>query len=209
MAQVQDLALGFAEPEVLWSPVLELVSLDSILSLWHVSFIMHLVVAEGAFNPTVGVIDEDIEEHCLSTEGNHSSLISFQTLIHWEVFSGYSVATSFSSVHSSNPSLSSLERRMLWGTFLKPSLHSITTSRVLPEYQSLFPLPVQFLLALQFHQQDPVKPCCSLIFFSILPTLGNGELLCPKENFLKDLPDLLPCSWGFSWEALLTNSLKS
>jgi len=76
MAQVQDLALWFAEPhEVLLSPVLELVCLDGILSLGNVSFIMHLVVickvAEGALNPTVGVTDEDIKEHCLSNERKH------------------------------------------------------------------------------------------------------------------------------------------
>ena len=57
----------------------------------------------------------------------------------------------------------------------------------------LLPLPEHFLLALQFDQQALVQQCWSLAFLSCLPAPGDGDLLCPKESFLKDLTALL-CS---------------
>jgi len=54
----------------------------------------------------------------------------------------------------------------------------------------LLPLPVHFLLALLYDQQVPVQTLC-LAFLSWLATPGDGELLCPKERFLTDLPSLL------------------
>lgn len=68
--QEEDLALGFIEThEVLLYPLLEAayVSLDGILSIVHVYCSTQLGVshrlAEGTFNSTVDVIDENIEEH--------------------------------------------------------------------------------------------------------------------------------------------------
>ncbi|KAK4829865.1 hypothetical protein QYF61_007257 [Mycteria americana] len=68
--QVQDLALGFVEPhEVHMGPLLKLVQvpLDGIPSLRHVNCTTQLGVtcklAEGALDPTVYVIDEDIKQY--------------------------------------------------------------------------------------------------------------------------------------------------
>ncbi|KAK4824277.1 hypothetical protein QYF61_012837 [Mycteria americana] len=68
--QVQDLVLGLVEPhEVHIVPLLQLVQvlLDGILSLRHVNRTTQLGVicklAEGALNPTVCVIDEDIKQY--------------------------------------------------------------------------------------------------------------------------------------------------
>jgi len=57
-------------------------------------------------------------------------------------------------------------------------------------------MPVHVLLSLQFDQQVPVQPCCSLAFLSWLCTArdkGKDAFLslCPKESFLRDLPVLL------------------
>ena len=72
MSQVKHLILGLIEPhEFHRGPLLEpvWVSLDDIPSLWCVNRTMRLgvilKVAEGALNPTAGVIDEDIKEHWL------------------------------------------------------------------------------------------------------------------------------------------------
>ncbi|KAK4820325.1 hypothetical protein QYF61_023558 [Mycteria americana] len=69
-SQVQDLAPGLVEPhEVHTGPLLQLVQvpLDGIPSFWRVSCTTQLGVicklAEGALNPPVCVIDEDIEQH--------------------------------------------------------------------------------------------------------------------------------------------------
>ncbi|KAK4826501.1 hypothetical protein QYF61_009574 [Mycteria americana] len=69
-AQVQDPALGLFEPHgVPMGPLLELVQvpLDGIPSLRHVNHTTQLGVvcklAEGALNPTVHVIDEDIKQY--------------------------------------------------------------------------------------------------------------------------------------------------
>ncbi|KAK4827094.1 hypothetical protein QYF61_014196 [Mycteria americana] len=68
--QVQDLVLGLAEPhEVHMGPLLQLVQvpLDGIPSLRHVNCTTQLGVvcklAEGALDPTVCVIDEDIKHY--------------------------------------------------------------------------------------------------------------------------------------------------
>ncbi|KAK0679652.1 MA2A1 mannosidase, partial [Pygoscelis papua] len=68
--EVQDPALGLVKPhEVHTGPLLELVQvpLDGIPSLWHVNRSTQLGVncklAEGALNPTVYVIDEDIKQY--------------------------------------------------------------------------------------------------------------------------------------------------
>ncbi|KAK4824943.1 hypothetical protein QYF61_021631, partial [Mycteria americana] len=70
LTQVQDPALGLVEPhEVHMGPLLELVQvpLDGILSLRHVNHTTQLGVvckfAEGALDPTVCVIDEDINQY--------------------------------------------------------------------------------------------------------------------------------------------------
>ncbi|KAK4823973.1 hypothetical protein QYF61_008592 [Mycteria americana] len=70
LTQVQDLALGLIEPhEVHKSPLLQLVHvpLDGILSLRRVNRTTQLGVicklAEGALDPTVYVIDEDIKQY--------------------------------------------------------------------------------------------------------------------------------------------------
>ncbi|KAK4829697.1 hypothetical protein QYF61_006072 [Mycteria americana] len=88
LTQVQGLALGLVEPhEVHMDPLLKLVKapLDGLLSLSHVNCITQLGVicklAEGALNPTVYVIDEDIKQYW-SQYGHHSSLISIGTLSH-------------------------------------------------------------------------------------------------------------------------------
>ncbi|KAK4825848.1 hypothetical protein QYF61_003099 [Mycteria americana] len=67
--QVQDLALGLVEPhEVHMGPLLQLVQvpLDGIPSLRHVNRTTQLggvcKLAEGALDPTVHVIDEDIKQ---------------------------------------------------------------------------------------------------------------------------------------------------
>ena len=67
---VPDLAFGLVEPhEVHMGPLLELVHvpLDGILSLRHVNCTIQLGVvcklAEGALDPTVCVIDEDIKQY--------------------------------------------------------------------------------------------------------------------------------------------------
>jgi len=67
LTQMQDLALGFAEPhEVQTGPTVQLVQvpLDAIPSFWHVSCTTQLGIicrlAEGALNLPVYVIDEDI-----------------------------------------------------------------------------------------------------------------------------------------------------
>ena len=41
-----------------------------------------------------------------------------------------------------------------------------STPTLVPEYLSLLPLPVHFLLAVQFDQQVLVQPCHSLAFLS-------------------------------------------
>ncbi|KAK4815356.1 hypothetical protein QYF61_001344 [Mycteria americana] len=70
LTQVKDLALGLVEPhEVHMDPLLELVQvpLNGILSLRRVNRTTQLGVicklAEGALNPTVSVIDEDIKQY--------------------------------------------------------------------------------------------------------------------------------------------------
>ncbi|KAK4810053.1 hypothetical protein QYF61_005116 [Mycteria americana] len=70
LTQVQELALGLVEPhEVHMGPLLKLVqvSLGGILSLRHVNHTTQLGVvsklAEGALNPTVYIIDEDIKQY--------------------------------------------------------------------------------------------------------------------------------------------------
>ncbi|KAJ7405119.1 hypothetical protein WISP_141794 [Willisornis vidua] len=69
VTQVQDLALGLVEfPEVYTDPLLYLVQapLDGIPSIWCVNYTIQLGTlrkfAEGALNPTVNVIDEDIKQ---------------------------------------------------------------------------------------------------------------------------------------------------
>jgi len=47
---------------------------------------------------------------------------------------------------------------------------------LLPGYLFILPLPVHFLLVLQFEQPVPVQPWWSLAFLSWLPTLENEEL---------------------------------
>lgn len=54
-------------------------------------------------------------------------------------------------------------------------------------YLSLLPLYMCFLLALHFVSQVPVQPCLSLAFPSLLPALGDGELLSTKQSFLQNL----------------------
>ncbi|KAK4828118.1 hypothetical protein QYF61_023916 [Mycteria americana] len=70
LTQVQDLALGLVEPhEVHMGPLFKLVQvpLDGIPSLGHVNHTIQLGVvcklAEGALDPTVYVIDEDIKQY--------------------------------------------------------------------------------------------------------------------------------------------------
>ncbi|KAK4810846.1 hypothetical protein QYF61_008818 [Mycteria americana] len=70
LTQVQDLALGKVEPhEVHMGPLLELVQvpLNGIPSFWRVNSTTQLGVicklAEGALDPTVNVIDEDIKQY--------------------------------------------------------------------------------------------------------------------------------------------------
>ena len=70
LTQVQDLAFGFVEPhEVYLGPLLMPVQvpLDDILSLWCADLTPQLGVIskpdEGALDPTVNVIDEDIKEY--------------------------------------------------------------------------------------------------------------------------------------------------
>ncbi|KAK4818982.1 LOW QUALITY PROTEIN: hypothetical protein QYF61_022649 [Mycteria americana] len=54
-------------------------------------------------------------------------------------------------------------------------------------YLSLLPLPVHFLLALQFDQQVSTHPCQSLAILSQFLTPGDQELLHSMESILKDL----------------------
>lgn len=70
--QVKDVTIELIEThEIHLGPLLEpvCVSLDDIPSLWYVSCTMQLgvilKVAEGALDPTAGVIDEDTKEHWL------------------------------------------------------------------------------------------------------------------------------------------------
>ncbi|GAB0205392.1 cAMP-dependent protein kinase inhibitor alpha [Grus japonensis] len=70
LTQVQDLALGLVElPDVHMVPLLKLIQVppDGILSLRHVNCTTQLggvcKLAEGALNPTVYVIDEDIKQY--------------------------------------------------------------------------------------------------------------------------------------------------
>ena len=62
---------------------------------------------------------------------------------------------------------------------------------ILPGYLLVLLLLVHFLLTLQFDQQILVQPCWSLFLLSCLPTPGDGEILCSRESFRKDLPALL------------------
>ncbi|XP_064913828.1 translin-associated protein X isoform X3 [Columba livia] len=75
LTQAQDLALCFVEPhEVHTGPLLKLVQvpLDDILSLRYVNCITQLGVihklAEGALNPNICVIDEDIKQYWSQSE---------------------------------------------------------------------------------------------------------------------------------------------
>ncbi|CAN0123198.1 unnamed protein product, partial [Bubo scandiacus] len=77
LTHVQDFALGLVEPhEVHRGPPLELVQvpLDDIPSLRHVNSTTQLGVifklVEGALNPTVYVIDEDIEQYWSHSQGS-------------------------------------------------------------------------------------------------------------------------------------------
>ncbi|KAK4820477.1 LOW QUALITY PROTEIN: hypothetical protein QYF61_027938, partial [Mycteria americana] len=113
IAPTQDPALGLVEPhEVHAGPLLQLVQvpLDDIPSFWPVNCTTQLGVicklAEGALDLAVDAIDENIEQH-------------------WSQYGPLRDTT----LHLSNPYLSNLERRMLWGTVSKalPKSRQITS----------------------------------------------------------------------------------
>ncbi|KAK4818697.1 hypothetical protein QYF61_017918 [Mycteria americana] len=189
LTQVQDTALGLVEPhEVHTGPLLQIVQvpLDGISSLRRVSYTAQLGVvcklAEGALDPAVNVIDEDIKQYwsqyrplrdTTRSSGNHKP----DLLLQWE------------GLCSLSPLLQSIHLRVQ----LQPRLglpDPIPTQTgsipiVFPGYLSLLPLP--------FDQQVSTQPCQSLAFLAWFLTPGDRELLRSVESVLKDLPALF-CS---------------
>ncbi|KAK4820500.1 hypothetical protein QYF61_000079, partial [Mycteria americana] len=128
--RVQDLALGLVEPhEVHMGPLLKLVQvpLNGISSLRCVNRTTQLGVtcklAEGALDPTVYVIDEILNSTGPNTHPGGTPLVTdlhldiepLTTMLWMRPSNQFLIHRT---VHPSNPYLSNLERRMLWGTIM-------------------------------------------------------------------------------------------
>ena len=147
---MQDPALGLAEPhDVCPGPRLQLVQVpaDNILSFWCVSCTTQLGVicklAEGALDPTVCVSLMNILHSAGPNIDPRGTPIV--TILHLDI--DPLTATLWlrpsnrflihPTVHPSNPYLSNLERRMLWGTVLKALQKSRGITSSCPLTQSL------------------------------------------------------------------------